>query len=251
MSNSFFRFKQFTIEQDKCAMKVTTDSCLFGAWIADNIKNEKTESSIDNLIINNCLDIGTGTGLLSLMLAQSNKGLHIDAIEIDKDAFEQATQNVVASPFKDRIIVQNVNANKFNPPVKYDMIISNPPFYESELKGDDRKKNMAHHNEGLTLPELLDTIKINLGSNGTFYLLLPFKRNEEIKKLIIEHEFDITQLTFIRQSVNHGYFRILLSGKLKSQSSTETIIDEISIKDENDYYTPVFTALLKPYYLKM
>ena len=244
MSNTYFQFKQFTIHQDKSAMKVTTDGCLFGAWVADKMTNEAFKN-------NNCLDIGTGTGLLALMLAQKNPNLSISAIEIDIDSFEQASKNIADSPWSPGIKIVHGDIKKFQLSEKFDLIISNPPFYKNELKGDNTKKNIAHHDEGLLLPELLTFIKNNLSPEGTFYLLLPFKRNEEIKNLLLEHEFDIVHMTFVRQSPSHNFFRIMLSGKLKESKIPETVIDEIAIKDENENYTIAFTALLKDYYLHL
>lgn len=255
MSNSFFQFKQFTIQQDRCAMKVTTDGCLFGAWVAERVVSRESLVVSRELGGRTILDIGTGTGLLSLMLAQKNE-LTIDAIEIDQDAFEQASENVAASRWADRIKVIHADARApiaigVKSTSQFDTIISNPPFYEKEFKGDDSKKNIAHHNEGLLLPELLSIIKGNLKQGGTFYLLLPFKRNEEIRKLLTEHEFLIQQMVFIRQSVNHDYFRIMLEGTLKIVERVETKIDEISIKDEQGQYSPAFINLLKEYYLHL
>ena len=241
MANSHFQFKQFTIHQDQCAMKVTTDSCLFGAWVAK--RTGSLESGVDN-----CLDIGTGTGLLSLMLTQQNS-FNIDALEIDEKAALQAKENVAASPWKGQITIHHVDATEFLNIVRYDLIISNPPFYEKELKGADSTKNIAHHDVGLLLPQLLSIIKNNLADDGVFFLLLPYKRNEEIRKLFTEHELTIQQITFVKQSVTHGYFRMLLMGRLQNEALAETIIDEISIKDEGDKYTPAFTELLKDYYL--
>ena len=243
MSNSYFQFKQFIIHQDRCAMKVTTDGCLFGAWIAQKIKS-------GNAGPRKLLDIGTGTGLLSMLLAQENN-LAIDAVEIDKDAFEQATENVRASPWNGTIKVFHADAMNFEASDQYDIIISNPPFYEKEWKGDDLKKNLAHHNDGLLFPGLLQIVKKNLKPDGRFFLLLPFKRNEEIKKLFVENELAIQQLTLARQSINHAYFRILLEGKLKRATPNETMIDEISIKDDNDQYTQEFIHLLNVYYLHL
>ncbi len=222
-------------------MKVTTDGCLFGAWIAERLRNS---------ISGTCklLDIGTGTGLLSMMLSQENN-IIVDAVEIDKDAFEQATENVAASRWNDSIHVIHADAMNFESGNKYDIIISNPPFYEKELKSADTRKNLAHHNNGLLLPGLLSIIKKNLKPHGSFYLLLPYKRNEEVKNMFVENELAMQQLTFVRQSVRHDYFRMLLEGKLKTYESAETMIDEISIKDDNDLYTPDFINLLKEYYL--
>ena len=229
-------------------MKVTTDGCLFGAWVAGRIKNEK-------LIINNCLDIGTGTGLLSLLLAQKMDA-PIDAIEIDKQAFEQATENAAAAPWNKRIKVFHADAKNFSGKHPYNLIISNPPFYENELKSGSNRKNVAHHSDDLEFKDLLITIKKNLHPDGIFCLLLLFKRNKEIKKLLTEHDFIVLQMTFVRPSVNHDYFRIMLIGKLKTGETTETMIDEISIKEGSlinpeQQYSPAFVNLLKDYYLHM
>lgn len=228
-------------------MKVTTDACLFGAWVASNLKpGTKSQEPVAS----NLLDIGTGTGLLALMLAQE-VNCPIDAIEIDKDAFEQASGNVAASPWADRIKVIHADAKEFEFLHAYDVIMSNPPFYEKELKGDDHKKNMAHHNAGLLLPELLKIIKENLSPPGHFFLLLPFKRNEEIRKLLLEQELALEQITFVRQTVNHDYFRMMISGKLRPEIPAETIISEIAIKGSDGEYTSDFISLLKDYYLHL
>ncbi len=267
MSNTWFQFKQFTIQQDRCAMKVTTDACLFGAWVAGRVRlalrsfceggsqesgslpaGRQVGSQISGT--GSVLDVGTGTGLLSLMIAQQCNA-DITTVEIDAESFEQASENITASPWAGRIKNFHADSRRFEFSNTYDVIISNPPFYENELKGGNIKKNLAHHSEGLLLPELLTIIKKNLKSDGTFYLLLPFKRNEEIRKLLIEHEFFILQMVFVRQSVNHNFFRIMLAGKLKTDEVVETKIDEISIKNEQDQYTAIFADLLKDYYLHL
>ena len=223
-------------------MKVTTDACLFGAWVVWKINNEK-------LIINNCLDIGTGTGLLSLMFAQKNSATFIDAIEIDKDASEQARENVSASPWKDSIHIINADARTFPFEKKYDLIISNPPFYENEIRSGTDNKNIAHHSDELTLKEVLLIIQSNLSANGDFFLLLPYKRNEEIKKLFKDNLLHIDKILFVRQSVKHDYFRIILKGKLNQKENKETELDEISIWNEKQQYSSEFVSLLKDFYL--
>ncbi|HMK27010.1 MAG TPA: methyltransferase [Chitinophagaceae bacterium] len=266
MSNSYFQFKQFIIRQDRCAMKVTTDASLFGAWVAERVRSRESigrhrladgDAGAGSQFskTKTVLDIGTGTGLLSLMIAQKNE-LAIDALEIDQDSFEQATENIAASSWSGSIKIFHADARKFIFPSQYDIIISNPPFYEKELKGDDIKKNIAHHDEGLLLPELLSIIRENLEPGGTFYLLLPYKRNEEIKKLLTESELAIRQLVFVRQSTKHDFFRIMLEGKLYTQKNAEILIDEISIMDispagTQNQYNPAFVSLLKNYYLHL
>jgi tRNA1Val (adenine37-N6)-methyltransferase len=243
MANSYFQFKQFTVQQDRCAMKVTTDGCLFGAWAANEIRSKKYE-------IRNVLDIGTGTGLLTLLLAQKNN-CHIDAIEIDRETAEQAAKNIEKSPWADRIRVLHTNAIEFRSSKPYDLIISNPPFYENELKSAKVQKNIAHHSDELRLKDLLKIIKKNLSADGIFCLLLPYKRNAEVKTLLAEKGFLITQMIFVRQSTRHDFFRIMIMGKLNTSAPAETIIDEIAIKDENNAYTPDFKNLLKDYYLHL
>lgn len=224
-------------------MKVTTDACLFGAWAASEIEDCK-------LKIENVLDIGTGTGLLSLMIAQKNPDVDIRAIEIDEEAWKQAKENVDSSPWKTRIDVVEGDVKDYPFPEKFDVIISNPPFYEKEIRSETDNKNVAHHSKNLTLEELLDVIKNNLNGDGSFFLLLPYKRNEEIKKLFKDHELSISQILFIRQSINHDYFRIFLKGDLRTKEK-ETEFDEMSIWDEEQQYTPEFVRLLKDYYLHL
>ncbi len=222
-------------------MKVTTDACLFGAWAAEEIKSKNSK-------VKTLLDIGTGTGLLPLMIAQIIPGAKIDSIEIDKDSFEQAAENIAASPWPGRINIIHADARNFSCEYKYDIIISNPPFYEKELKSEDKKKNIAHHGNDLSLRELLLIIQKYLAADGTFYLLLPYKRNEEIKKLIMKNDLFIQQIVFVKQSARHDNFRIMISGKLNTTKSSETLIDEIVIKDGSDNYTQQFITLLKGYY---
>jgi tRNA1Val (adenine37-N6)-methyltransferase len=239
-------------------MKVTTDGCLFGAWVAEKVGSQELE-------VRTALDIGTGTGLLSLMLAQKNPRLYIDAIEIDKEAAEQAAENVAASPWTDRIRVHYTNAKEFQSPVFYDLIISNPPFYENELKSGKSQKDIAHHSNELQIKELLDIIKNKLSPEGIFCLLLPFKRYEEIKEKIFQTGLTIQEVCFTKQSVNHDYFRIMLMGKLRTTKSIETLTNEISIKNDtseisikNDtsmeqqtQYSSAFSMLLHDYYLHL
>ncbi|MEQ1676253.1 MAG: methyltransferase [Chitinophagaceae bacterium] len=245
MSNSWFQFKQFTIHQDKCAMKVTTDGCLFGAWVAKQVGSKTLE-------VRNALDIGTGTGLLSLMLAQKND-CHIDAIEMEQEAFEQASENAATSPWKERVNVMQGDVNTFEFKQAYDLIICNPPFYEKELKGDDLKKNTAHHDAGLQLNSLLTLIRKNLAKGGHFFLLLPFKRHEELKKLLTENLLQLSRVCFVRQTVSHDFFRVLVSGKISEDHTkpATTTTAEIAINAVNNQYTPEFISLLHEYYLHL
>src|SRR5215203_3558425 len=160
MSNPYFRFKKFTVFHDRCAMKVTTDSCFFGAWAADQIQRSKVN-------IQNILDIGAGSGLLSLMIAQKNAAL-IDAVEMDGAAAGQAKENIQCSPWKNRINIQQENILSFEPSHLYDVIICNPPFYENELASGNTEKNIAHHSEELVFSDLVRLIAKHLSNSGLF-----------------------------------------------------------------------------------
>jgi tRNA1Val (adenine37-N6)-methyltransferase len=241
MANSYFQFKKFIIHQDRSAMKVTTDGCLFGAWVAKKLSEDQRDQ-------NNILDIGTGTGLLSLMLAQKTTGT-IDALEIEQDACEQAILNVSSSPWKDRIRIINQDASSFVNASKYDTIISNPPFYENELKSPDLKRNIAHHS-GLSLANLLEVIKENLSEKGTFYLLLPYKRIVELESKISTHGLSLTQKMLLRQSGQHDYFRVMVAGGHDTNDVVRAI-EEISIKNNDQQYTVEFISLLQDYYLHL
>ncbi len=237
MPNTYFQFKQFTIQQDKAGMKVTTDSCLFGAWAAQQIALSSAK---------NILDIGAGTGLLSLMIAQQNK-LVIDAIEIEGQAYLQAKENCTASPWKDSITVWQQDVFQYSPGKLYDAIICNPPFYENELSGKDKQKNTAQHNRDFSLSQLLLFIEANLQEKGSFYLLLPHKREKEVTALVKAQGLFLTQKICVRQSTAHEHFRIMLAGT-KELSTLQ--VSEFSICEaDKKTYTSDFVQLLQDYYL--
>ena len=240
MANSYFRFKQFTIQQDRCAMKVTTDACLFGAWAAARLAGDAPMDM---------LDIGTGTGLLPLMVAQQAKTAHIDTIEVEQAAVEQARENVNASLWAERIHCLQGDARQYDFERSYDCIISNPPFYENELASPDPGRGIAHHGESLRLGDLTALLKKWLKPGGSFFLLLPFKRMEEMRQLMANPPLQLTEICLVRQSVNHDYFRILLRGEKLPAVPVETRFDELAVKDVNDGYTQEFAGLLSEYYL--
>jgi len=237
--NTYFQFKQFTVHHDRCAMKVTTDGCLFGAWASAAILSAQPE-------LKTCLDIGTGSGLLSLMIAQKNNS-GIDAIEIDSDAAAQAKENIAASAWSNQINVITQDVLSWQTAKQYDCIVSNPPFYESELKSGRKTKDLAHHDEGLKLPQLFAFIKNHLTEEGIFFLLLPAKRAKEIDGLLKQGGLYQHQRIEVKQTPNHQPFRLMIMGGKKEveQVGEATMF----VKDENDKYTPAFTVLLKDYYL--
>ncbi len=237
MPNTYFQFKQFIIHQDKCAMKVCTDSCLFGAWINKILKGNKFAQA---------LDIGTGTGLLSLIASQGYD-LNIDAIEIEENAAIQAKENVSASKWKGRISVYHQSLQTFTPPNKYDVIFSNPPFYENDLMSDEEGKNAAKHNTTLTLGEIISFISKNLSEEGLAMILLPFHRLDYFEQILSKEKLYLKEKVLVRQTPKHDYFRAMICfAKIKPEQS---ITREIIIRDKENEYSEEFRELLEEYYL--
>ena len=175
MSNPVFHFRQFSIRQDKCAMKVGTDSVLLGAW-AD------VSSPCCNV-----LDVGTGTGVIAMMIAQRSSQAMIDAIDIDYDACVQASENVEKSPFRDRIRVIWQSFFDFSTEKKYDLIVSNPPFFKNALLSPDKKRNTARHSNSLPLKQMIEHSIPKLSENGRIALILPSLLSEELDFIIATH----------------------------------------------------------------
>lgn len=220
-------------------MKVTTDSCLFGA-----LQPQFGEGGQGK----NILDIGTGTGLLSLMAAQLNPLASITAIEIEPEASFEAAQNIAGSPFGDRIRVLQQDVLSYEPANRFQLIVCNPPFHESQLNSPVKNRNLAHHSSALPLAQVFPLSANWLAAEGAFSLLLPFYREEEALKLAEEQGLFCQRLIRVRQTNVHGYFRsILFMGKQNAGNRLE----EISIRLENNAYSPEFQALLQPFYLNL
>jgi tRNA1Val (adenine37-N6)-methyltransferase len=180
MSESYFQFKQFIIHQQQTAMKVCTDSCLFGSLLPV----EKIRSA---------LDIGTGTGLLALQYAQLNRHAIITALDIDAQAFRQASENIIQSKFHDRITAVHTGLKDFHPGRVFDLLICNPPFYKNDLKSIDTARNTAMHGSDLDLEFLLQKGSTLLAPDGKFYIMIPFSRMPEMEKLLGQVGFCISE----------------------------------------------------------
>jgi tRNA1Val (adenine37-N6)-methyltransferase len=234
MPNTYFRFRQFTVHQEKSAMKVCTDACLFGAWVADVV--EGTGGSI--------LDIGSGTGLLSLMLAQKTAAT-IDAVEIDNDAFTQASENFSASAWHERLSAHHLPVQQYHPADKYDLIITNPPFYANDLRSENEKRNVALHGISLSFDDLLASVDSLTRDNGMFTILLPYRRCSDFELLVKRSGWNIYKKAIVKQSTEHKPFRCMyMLSRLAVSKNTE----EISIRAGSSY-SKRFNDLLKDYYL--
>lgn len=238
MANPYFRFKKFTVYHDKCAMKVGTDAVLLGAWADTNF-------------CRNILDIGTGTGIIALMLAQRSQAT-VEAIDIDKEACVQATENAAASPYTERIKVVHASCTDFaasNQQKRYDLIVSNPPYFINSLKCPDNKRTMARHTDTLLLSDLIREAQTLLSPSGRIALVLPYERLEEVKALASANHLYICRQTDVIPTPGAAPKRLLVE-----LSATEENIknrDTLTIEEARHQYTPEYIALTKEFYLKM
>jgi tRNA1Val (adenine37-N6)-methyltransferase len=200
-----------------------------------------------NPAANSILDIGTGTGLLSLMIAQNTTG-GIDAIEIEEAAFIQAKQNIEQSPWRERMNILNEDALVFNPEKKYDCILSNPPFFEGDLKSGNQKKDAAKHDTKLTLEQLLQVIDRHLSPAGCFAVLLPYHRLDYFIDLAKTVRFYLNQILLVQHTEAHPFFRGMLVFS-KTDSPIEKQV--MAIKNTTGNYTAAFIELMLPYYLHL
>lgn len=235
---STFQFKQFTIAQDRCAMKVGTDGVLLGAWTP--IFHQPYS----------VLDIGTGTGVIALMLAQRSHAEQIDAIEIDADAYEQATENFENSPWNDRLYCYHAGLDEFVEEVEeeFDLIVSNPPFYTDTYKSGDVSRDNARFEDALPFEELVEAADFFLSEQGIFAVILPFK--EEVKMLTLCKERDLfpLKITRVKGTPTSEIKRSLLAF---SRLQQEPIQDELIIETARHQYTQEYIQLTKDFYTKM
>jgi tRNA1Val (adenine37-N6)-methyltransferase len=235
--NSSFQFKQFRVQQDRCAMKVCTDACVLGAW-ADLPPSGRI------------LDIGAGTGLLSLMTAQRTANAHIDAVEVDPQAAAQAVENVWASPYDARIQVHCKAVQNFRPRYSYDTILTNPPFFQNDLLSPDEGVNRAHHAQSLSFGELLLAIGRLLKPEGTWHVLLPVAESNELTLRALEQGWYAHRTLSLRHSPAHLPFRIMttFTGAVNGELLVQN--EELSIYESDARtYTVAFRKLLQEFYL--
>jgi tRNA1Val (adenine37-N6)-methyltransferase len=236
---STFNFKQFTVQQDKCAMKIGTDSVLLGAWCP-----------IDNNPFS-VLDIGAGTGILSLMLAQRSYAEQIDSLEIDEEAYEQCVENFENSPWSDRLFCFHAGLDEFvdEPEDEYDIIISNPPFYSEDFKTNSAQRDLARFQDALPFEDLIEAADLLLSENGIFAVIIPFKEEERFIDLCAEVELFPVKVTRVKGSHTTPIVRSLLA--FKRYELSVLTADELVIEINRHEYTDDYINLTKDFYLKM
>lgn len=235
MGNPFFRFKKFTIFHDRCAMKVGTDGVLLGAWT-------------DVSHARNVLDIGTGTGLIALMLAQRCKDASITAIDIENDAISQATDNVQASPWSRRITPLLQDVRTYRPEVLFDTIVSNPPYFIHSLKGPDEQRNTARHTDTLDAESLLAKVSELLSEEGLFSIILPAEQADGLMRMALQVGLHPSRRTDVVTRPGLPPKRVLMEfRKVETPLASNVLVVEL----ERHVYSEEYMALTKDFYLKM
>ncbi len=240
-----FQFKQFTIHQDRTAMKVGTDGVLLGAWAPIDPNASRI------------LDIGTGTGLIALMLAQrlEQRQPHIDAIDIDQSSVEQATENIANSPFAKYITTHHSSLQDHNPKAKYDAIVCNPPYFVASLKCPDAARTQARHTDSLSFNDLLEHSARLLNSGGSLSVVLPVNEGNQLIELAPKYGFSLTHLTEVHPTPTAPPKRLLLQFVMQnSQLNHSSLLishSSLTIEIARHQYTPEYIALTRDFYLKM
>ena len=235
MANNYFQFKQFLINQDQCAMKVGTDSVLLGCLV-----------TINDAV--NCLDIGTGTGILSLMLAQRNNALQIDAIEIDEQAFMQAKNNFSSSKFSNQIQAHCCALQSFVSLKKYDLIISNPPYFvgKNNYSITNIQRAKARHDNDLSFEDLIHSVIKLLSNTGKFTMILPIAEAINFKELALQKGLFLNKEIFIKAKPSKEPNRIIMEFSLQQK---EKITEEFVIYNDDNSPSEMYKKIISDWFL--
>lgn len=234
-SQPIFRFKQFAVALDKCAMKVNTDGTLLGAW---------TDAAGAATI----LDIGTGTGVLAMMMAQKNQDAIIDAIDIDEAACIQAGENFNACLWHSRLSVKHVSLQDYITDRKYDIIISNPPYFIDDSNGLDQRKNFAKHSITMTYEDLIAGIDRLMANEGRAFIVLPAFNLSILQEIAQKASLFIVQKTDVIAIKGKTPYVTLI--RLERAQKKEFSHDTIMIQDADGTFTNQYKTLTKTFYLK-
>ncbi len=231
-----FQFKQFTVHQDRCAMKVGTDGVLLGAWV-DCLNSDKY-----------ILDIGTGTGVIALMMAQRVHGALIDAVDIERDCVEQALNNIADSPWSERINTQCIDVANFDNKISYNLIVSNPPFFNDSLLPPDTKRERARHTTTLSFDTLISSVCRLLATNGRFALILPTCEMQTFKSEIKKRLYLIRECQVLSRE-NGDCKRVICEF---SNTPCDTIrMETLAIREKiGNNYTEKYKKTTRDFYLK-
>ena len=230
-----FRFKKFAIAQDKCAMKVGTDGTLLGAWT-------KAENP------HQILDIGTGTGLIAIMMAQRFENAQVKAIELDIDASKQAAENFQNSPWSNRLFLEHISLQEFHHKPSFDLIVSNPPYFENNLKGSNKQRTLARHTDKLSFESLIACSAKLLRESGSLAIILPSESKSNVEKIAKNHQLHLNRLCWVKGTEKTAIKRAVLQFSFQEYDLEENMI---VVEKERHVYTDEYTQLCKNFYMKM
>jgi len=233
-----FQFKHFSVKQDQCAMKIGTDGVLLGAWTS--IKTNPFS----------ILDIGAGTGVLSLMLAQRSQAQVIEALEIDDQAYEQCVDNFEQSQWNDRLFCYHASLEEFAAEIEdtYDLILCNPPFYSETYKTNNTQRDLARFQDAMPFEHLLESVAVLLSDNGLFSVVIPFSEEDHFIRLASKVQLFPKRVTQVKGSPTSETKRSLIEF---TPLETSTEISQLIIETSRHQYTQDYINLTKDFYLKM
>ena len=236
--NKPFTFKEFQVHQDQCAMKIGTDAVLLGAWTS--VKQNPFA----------ILDIGAGTGILSLILAQRSQAEVIDAMEIDYNAYEQCVDNFENAPWSDRLFCYHASLEEFTDEIedKYDLIISNPPFYSEDFKTENTPRDLARFTDAMPFQHLVESVSSLLSEDGIFSVIIPFKEEIDFIELASKVNLFPNRVLHVKGSPSSEIKRSLLEFSFRN---SEIKKEELIIETTRHQYTEDYIKLTKDFYLKM
>lgn len=239
--NKPFQFKEFTIHQDKTAMKIGTDAVLLGAWCS-------VENYPDTL-----LDVGSGTGVIALMLAQRSDAMTIDAVELDENAYEQTVENFEQSDWGDRLYCYHASFQEFAEEMQeeeevYDVIVSNPPFYTDEFETEDEARNKARFTSSLSFKELIENSVKILSETGKFSVIIPYKEEQSFVSIALENSLYLNRVCRVKGNPTSEIKRSLLEFSFQQKELKE---EELIIEISRHQYTKEYIELTRDFYLKM
>ena len=230
-----FRFKHFSIAQDNCAMKVGTDGTLLGAWVKANNPQQ-------------VLDIGTGTGLIAMMMAQRFENANIKALELDIDASQQAAENFQNTKWSDRLFLEHISFQEFQHTASFDLIVSNPPYFENNLKNSDKKRTKARHTDTLSFESLIEGSAKLLSESGSLAIIIPSGIKSNIEKIAKNYQLHLNRLCWVKGNDKKPIKRALLQFSFREYPLDE---NTLIIEKERHVYTDKYTELCKDFYLNM
>lgn len=239
MANDYFSFKQFTIHQDRCAMKVGTDGVLLGV-LAPTIDSGRV------------LDIGTGTGLVGIMLSQRCPQAMVTGVELDANAAKQAEENATSTGWKIKIINKSIQDFSFQCEEKFDLIVSNPPYFINSLKAPEKNRNTARHTDELSYEELIESAEKLLSEEGKFSVIIPYSEEENFIGIANKRNLiAVSSVRIIPKVGKEPKRSVITFCKCKNKINCNINVTELVIeKEERHCYSDEFKKLTADFYLK-